>query len=229
MRFIVYLTTNLTNGKKYIGSHATEDINDGYLGSGRIFLKALQKYGKENFKREILHECENIHQARKLEAPNIIKYKTLVPKGYNVNENGGWGYNGITHGPLTRKRISEALKGKPCPEERRKRISISCKGIQAGEKHPFWGKKHSEETLQKISQSRKGQHAGEKHHYFGKERDSETKLKISETLQGRKTPNEIKKKLSEAGKNVKKIKCEYCGKECAPWTIGRHRKTHKNI
>ena len=54
MNFI-YLTTNVINGKQYIGSHNGE-INDSYLGSGKLLIKSIKKYGKENFKRIILEE-----------------------------------------------------------------------------------------------------------------------------------------------------------------------------
>lgn len=222
----VYITTNIVNGKQYVGSHATKNLNDGYIGSGRIFLKAVNKYGKQNFQREILEECENILDARKLEPYYIIKYNTLVPNGYNVSDNGGWGYLGSTHGLSTRKRISKALKGKKFSDERKKRLRIACKGVQAGEKHPMYGKHHKQETIEKISNSRKGITSKEKHHYFGKNRDIETKNKISNTLKGTHPSIDTKNKLSESGKNVKKIKCEYCGKEMAPWVIDRHRKTH---
>ena len=49
MNFI-YLTTNLINGKQYIGSH-DGTIDDGYLGSGIAIKLAIKKYGKKKFQK----------------------------------------------------------------------------------------------------------------------------------------------------------------------------------
>jgi hypothetical protein len=57
--YIVYKTTNLVNGKFYIGVHKQDFflpiIFDGYLGSGLMLKRAIKKYGEENFIRETLH------------------------------------------------------------------------------------------------------------------------------------------------------------------------------
>lgn len=59
MQGIIYKTTNLVNGKIYIGQHHCKtDEFDGYLGSGVSLTNAVRYYGPENFKRETLRVCD---------------------------------------------------------------------------------------------------------------------------------------------------------------------------
>ena len=55
----IYKTTNLLNGKYYIGMHSTFNLEDGYMGSGKRLKRSLNKYGKENHKVEILEFVDN--------------------------------------------------------------------------------------------------------------------------------------------------------------------------
>lgn len=50
----IYKTTNLKNGKFYVGMHSTDNLNDGYLGSGTILRRSIRRNGKENFNIEYL-------------------------------------------------------------------------------------------------------------------------------------------------------------------------------
>ena len=54
----IYLTTNLVNNKKYVGMHKSAYFDPDYKGSGKILWQAIRKYGWENFKVELLVECE---------------------------------------------------------------------------------------------------------------------------------------------------------------------------
>lgn len=119
-----YITTNTLNGMQYVGMHSTSEVDDGYLGSGKIILNAIKKYGKENFTREIITFCSDVSTAFYNEGIYIEKYNTLKPNGYNLSPKGG---NNIKDG---------------WSEESRKKMSISKKG-----------KKHSEETNKKRKQT----------------------------------------------------------------------------
>ena len=54
----IYLTINTINDMKYIGKHYGE-LDDSYLGSGKILKRAIDKYGKENFTKSILYISSN--------------------------------------------------------------------------------------------------------------------------------------------------------------------------
>jgi hypothetical protein len=58
---IVYKTTNLINGKMYIGVDSKNDKT--YLGSGKILKKSISKYGIENFRKEIIMEFKTDKEA----------------------------------------------------------------------------------------------------------------------------------------------------------------------
>lgn len=55
---IIYCTTNKINGKKYIGSDTKDRSLEEYPGSGKLLLRAIEKYGIKNFEKIILEECE---------------------------------------------------------------------------------------------------------------------------------------------------------------------------
>lgn len=85
----IYITTNLVNGKKYIGQKMYNDGWETYLGSGVFIKKAIKKYGKENFKREMIEECENRQQSNEREIYWIKFYDAVNNNNfYNMAEGG---------------------------------------------------------------------------------------------------------------------------------------------
>lgn len=81
--YYVYKTTNLINGKIYIGKHSTTNLNDNYIGSGTIFLKAVKKHGKQNFKREILKFFNTDKEMADYE--NLLVTEEFVASNDNYN------------------------------------------------------------------------------------------------------------------------------------------------
>lgn len=96
MRYI-YITTNLINGKRYLGQRKLPKgktiENDTYLGSGTLLLAAVKKYGRNNFKKEIIHECTTQKDADCLEILEIKKRGVLSDgyKWYNLDAGGQYG------------------------------------------------------------------------------------------------------------------------------------------
>jgi group I intron endonuclease len=74
---IVYLTTNKINKKKYIGADSKNDPN--YLGSGDFIKKAIKRYGKENFIKEVLEKCNSWEE--------LMQCEEKWCKQFNVKEN----------------------------------------------------------------------------------------------------------------------------------------------
>lgn len=119
-KFLIYRTTNKINGKEYIGFHSTTDIEDGYLGSGKLLKKAIEKYGVENFAREIIAEFDNREEAENLERVLVNREYVERDDTYNLSIGGNVcilfgennGFFGKTHSDVSRQKISEAQRGK---------------------------------------------------------------------------------------------------------------------
>jgi hypothetical protein len=110
----VYETTNLINGKKYIGVSVTKLNSDNYLGSGILLKRAIKKYGVNSFTKVILKTFELEEDARNYEKELIEKLNAIDDKNYYNLVAGGYG-GGVRNHPVTdetRKKISESHKGK---------------------------------------------------------------------------------------------------------------------
>lgn len=90
----VYMTINKINNKKYIGKSVKPEHRE-YLGSGRYLKNAINKYGKENFKRVIIERCNNAEHLREREKYWIAYYDASNnDEFYNISSNSGGGHHG---------------------------------------------------------------------------------------------------------------------------------------
>lgn len=90
---IIYKTTNLVNNKIYIGAHSTNDIADGYIGSGKMLHLAIKKYGLENFKREVLHMFNSPEEMFEKETEIVNEEFIGRSDVYNIVTGGFGGFN----------------------------------------------------------------------------------------------------------------------------------------
>ena len=87
-----YKITNNLNGHFYYGVHNTDNLNDGYMGSGRRLHYAYKKYGIENFTKDILKYFNSSQEAYKYEAEIVNEDLVKDNNCYNV-QLGGKGIN----------------------------------------------------------------------------------------------------------------------------------------
>ena len=114
----LYKIENKLNEKFYIGVHSTDDINDGYMGSGDLIIKAIKKYGKNNFLKTVLKYCDNRELLMELEKKVVNKKFVARKDTYNVNV-GGVGL--VSTWKKSNETIAYKLKNDPIWTETRSR------------------------------------------------------------------------------------------------------------
>ena len=122
--FYIYKTNNDLNGKTYIGQHKTDNLNDNYMGSGYLLRQAFEKYGINNFSKEILAVTETKKNADVLEKVFIALYRAEGKAEYNIADGGQGGLLNEYH----RKRIIESNSNRILSFETKLKISESLKG-----------------------------------------------------------------------------------------------------
>lgn len=201
----VYETTNLINGKKYIGKRSCDCSieEDKYIGSGKYIKNSIKKYGKENFKKEILQICESEEMAYEWEKVYIEQVKAYDNHNYYNIARGGDGLGSLQMKELWeneefRNKAVKGMKGKKHSEETKKKMSEAHKG-----------KSISEETKNKMSQAQKGKELSEETKIkirtskIGHKHSESTKLKLRNAQTGKKHSQETKNKMSESRKGEK--------------------------
>lgn len=170
----IYKTTNLLSGRYYIGMHSTNDLEDGYLGSGNRVRLAIRKHGKENFKREILEFCENRDELKKREGEVITLDEISKEECMNLVVGGGGFMLDDYHYKCSKVGGDIHAERMKNDSEYRDRVISTIiernKKYHKTKKHnynTFEGKMHSDETKKKMSESSKGMGIGESNSQYG--------------------------------------------------------------
>lgn len=167
----VYQIENLIDGKIYVGKHSTDDLNDGYMGSGTLISRAIAKHGLENFRKTILRELASEEEALLFEAQIVDEDFVKRDDTYNLVMGGSQpsavkgtpSYDKIYSSDNQRQKQrlgQEAIRRlKDSDPDWTQRLKDNLSEAQRrtwreGKRKPtFTGKTHSDETRRRISES----------------------------------------------------------------------------
>lgn len=193
----IYITENLINHKKYIGQHCSDHFDFNYKGSGRLLLRAIKKYGWENFSCKIL-ESDGIMPTICNSKEELGKAEEYYVNLYNAQQSNEY-YN------LKAGGIQVSVWSSYSEEEYERHREI-CRQNTIGENNPNYGNHtlrdrlvsgelipnrlgipHTEEYKKRLSKSMKSKkiHSGSSNPFYGKKHSKEAKKKQSEWTKAR--------------------------------------------
>lgn len=243
-KFYVYKTTNLVNGKIYIGVHQSQDVDsDLYIGSGKRLKSAIKKYGKENFERDIIEVFDNKDEAFAYERSLVDEDFISRSDTYNIVTGGG--------GSGTLKGEEHPNYGLPMPQGIKDKISKSVSAFYSDFDYPeerrevyrkarkkyidSIGGTHPEEVKRRISEGLTRWHSDDNniHPMLGRKQTEDSKNKMSKSkvelwkrqphpMLGSPRKDETKNKISQSLKSKPKATCEHCGKYGYEWAMKRY-------
>lgn len=179
MYYLIYKITNTVNGKIYVGSHKTNNQNDGYMGSGKYLNYAFKKHGMGKFLKEILFVYDNAAEMYAKEAEIVNEDFLSEENTYNLKRGGFGGFDYIN-------RIGKNIYGKNgqlgyggnnlhkgwnrirTPEEAAKQSATLKDGFATGRLTPsFTNRQHTEQAKENMRQAKAGQQTGELNSQYG--------------------------------------------------------------
>ena len=179
MYFTIYKTVNLLSGKFYIGMHQTENLSDGYIGSGKLLHQAVKKYGIENFSTEILFVLDSADEMYAKEMELVTEELVRDVNCYNISLGGNGGNRLSIESDLWSVAHLDKMRNKWIELKTTDPVAMAKDKQNASERFKkahregkirydtFTGKTHSDETKLKMSKYLKGLSSGEKNSQFG--------------------------------------------------------------
>lgn len=183
--FTVYKITNTVNGKIYIGCHKTNDLDDSYMGSGKLLKRAQAKHGIENFTKEYIYVFNNSSDMFEAEAKLVTEDFISRSDTYNLKQGGHGGFDHISkdhhihsteHMEKMRAHLREKRLTNPGAFEKQKTAaSQTLKRMHDRRKNDgdvesyktFKGKTHTTEAKRKIGEANSIHQKGKSNSVYG--------------------------------------------------------------
>lgn len=185
MFYYLYQITNLVNDKIYVGVHKTHDMNDGYMGSGKVIKRAIEKYGTGNFRKDIQETFQDAKSMYAREKELVTEEFIAREDVYNLRRGGHGGFDYINKNITSEQRKEYGKRGSFTllrGEERNKimrergtwekylqKLSNTQKELAKKKEYvpSFKGKKHTEQIKKHISEIMRIKQKGEKNSQYG--------------------------------------------------------------
>lgn len=237
--YTVYRITNTVNGKEYIGFHSTNDLDDGYMGSGKLIGRAIEKHGPDSFIKEYIQIFDNKEDAIQLERELVNEAYVDREDTYNLSLGGNVcilkgelnGFYGKTHSKETLARIKDSISKIPFYENGYPVIINGvqyrnrCYAIRQGVIRSFQDKylldgsfeyADKEQQERELERAKKRREEGKKNisesvksRLTGVPKSDEFKLHISNVLKGR--PHPWQDKINKNPEKIRKTSEKHKG------------------
>lgn len=171
---VIYKTTCLVTSKYYIGMHSTDDLADGYIGSGKRLWQSLRKHGIEQHHCEVLEHLPSREALRVREAELVdsLLLEDKLCMNIALGGHGSWDHVNlpIWQGKSNRKRSDVQRKVSAIHHARLKHdeqyadqfkqcVSVGLRQRFAAHPHNWVGKTHSDEVKKLLSEQAKARTA----------------------------------------------------------------------
>jgi len=172
-KYTIYKITNIVNGKIYVGKHQTNNLDDKYFGSSKILDRAISKYGKDKFTKEILYVYNTMEDMDKMEREIVNEDFIIRSDTYNITVGGYGGFYYVNKHGLNNKNgqcyiTHNKIKNDPAYKNW---FSEQIKnGLQNSNFKPgdaWFGRKHIEESKRKIGEANKKCQQGSGNSHYG--------------------------------------------------------------
>ena len=113
----IYKITRIDgSGKYYIGMHSTDDLEDGYFGSGKVLWHSINRHGKEMHSKEILEFLPSRHDLKIRERELVNEEIVNDPLCMNLKLGGEGGWDHITPEQRAKAGLNGGFKGRSFEE-----------------------------------------------------------------------------------------------------------------